>query len=87
MELTTIVWVNEQLTELFMITKIQKLNGTHNNSLQQRVFDGLFMITKIQKLNGTHNYSFELHFSTELFMITKIQKLNGTHNINSTSAR
>ena len=38
-----------------MITKIQNLNGTHNERYHICHAEVLFMITKIQNLNGTHN--------------------------------
>ena len=41
--------------KLFMMSKIQNLNGTHNNMLNRNDIVVLFMMSKIQNLNGTHN--------------------------------
>ena len=38
-----------------MMSKIQKLNGTHNLGGGKQTVRMLFMMSKIQKLNGTHN--------------------------------
>ena len=37
------------------MSKIQNLNGTHNNTAKCRFVGKLFMMSKIQNLNGTHN--------------------------------
>ena len=58
MELTTVSPVNRYIVQLFMITKIQNLNGTHNLIPLRSFFELLFMITKIQNLNGTHNKAY-----------------------------
>ena len=41
--------------ELFMMSKIQNLNGTHNTADAVATEILLFMMSKIQNLNGTHN--------------------------------
>ena len=56
MELTTRHSTPNSALQLFMITKIQNLNGTHNSGILTAIPDALFMITKIQNLNGTHNH-------------------------------
>ena len=38
-----------------MMSKIQKLNGTHNTCITSQMAKMLFMMSKIQNLNGTHN--------------------------------
>ena len=40
---------------LFMMSKIQNLNGTHNTRQNTTPPQRLFMMSKIQNLNGTHN--------------------------------
>ena len=55
MELTTLTTPRNEEQKLFMITKIQNLNGTHNSLVITLDSTMLFMITKIQNLNGTHN--------------------------------
>ena len=40
-----------------MMSKIQNLNGTHNNWAFSSRCNSLFMMSKIQNLNGTHNKS------------------------------
>ena len=40
---------------LFMMSKIQNLNGTHNTDYFVCEIIELFMMSKIQNLNGTHN--------------------------------
>ena len=47
-----------------MMSKIQNLNGTHNNRVHSLFFLMLFMMSKIQNLNGTHNHdSYTTNFS------------------------
>ena len=66
--------------KLFMMSKIQNLNGTHNDfTLFARNYQ-LFMMSKIQNLNGTHNLCPSSVINQWLFMMSKIQNLNGTHN-------
>ena len=55
MELTTNVKSRRKMASLFMMSKIQNLNGTHNGIGFQYIEDKLFMMSKIQNLNGTHN--------------------------------
>ena len=80
MELTTIVCYGTFLSKLFMMSKIQNLNGTHNTSVTITSVGRLFMMSKIQNLNGTHNDWIEIVILFWLFMMSKIQNLNGTHN-------
>ena len=55
MELTTYSVISFVLAELFMMSKIQNLNGTHNLATPVISSFSLFMMSKIQNLNGTHN--------------------------------
>ena len=55
MELTTYFFNNEFTYWLFMMSKIQNLNGTHNGKYSVFSSSMLFMMSKIQNLNGTHN--------------------------------
>ena len=55
MELTTSLNPSQRSTSLFMMSKIQNLNGTHNELTATNSKLGLFMMSKIQNLNGTHN--------------------------------
>ena len=55
MELTTSSKIATIDLTLFMMSKIQNLNGTHNLIVYQRMCEKLFMMSKIQNLNGTHN--------------------------------
>ena len=55
MELTTWSNLSTEPTMLFMMSKIQNLNGTHNVSIVLVSVYMLFMMSKIQNLNGTHN--------------------------------
>ena len=55
MELTTLNVERPQLCKLFMMSKIQNLNGTHNLRVAYYYSKELFMMSKIQNLNGTHN--------------------------------
>ena len=58
MELTTQVFEVVSAFRLFMMSKIQNLNGTHNVLSVVDMYKKLFMMSKIQNLNGTHNYTF-----------------------------
>ena len=80
MELTTSFVCFIVCYKLFMMSKIQNLNGTHNFICTSWYNTLLFMMSKIQNLNGTHNYFFLYNVSNMLFMMSKIQNLNGTHN-------
>ena len=55
MELTTCFHNVIFFSLLFMMSKIQNLNGTHNPRLYEMHLLLLFMMSKIQNLNGTHN--------------------------------
>ena len=55
MELTTKKARDEHRMMLFMMSKIQNLNGTHNTHNTSQSMSVLFMMSKIQNLNGTHN--------------------------------
>ena len=55
MELTTLRFQQRQPERLFMMSKIQNLNGTHNGNSVNKISIRLFMMSKIQNLNGTHN--------------------------------
>ena len=44
-----------------MMSKIQNLNGTHNDGQDKEPKEVLFMMSKIQNLNGTHNFTKCLH--------------------------
>ena len=55
MELTTYESGFQKLKTLFMMSKIQNLNGTHNQAIKLLQVLMLFMMSKIQNLNGTHN--------------------------------
>ena len=55
MELTTVKADLHPEILLFMMSKIQNLNGTHNQLPKLANQNGLFMMSKIQNLNGTHN--------------------------------
>ena len=81
MELTTGISVGRTQGLLFMMSKIQNLNGTHNRTWIWRISLKLFMMSKIQNLNGTHNTPEQIEIINKLFMMSKIQNLNGTHNI------
>ena len=51
-----------------MMSKIQNLNGTHNNLSTNPPLKRLFMMSKIQNLNGTHNkYCFTSSFITVVY--------------------
>ena len=56
MELTTAPNVPFYQVLLFMMSKIQNLNGTHNSKWYYFDDNLLFMMSKIQNLNGTHNF-------------------------------
>ena len=56
MELTTFSAAMVTTFRLFMMSKIQNLNGTHNELTKQNFMSVLFMMSKIQNLNGTHNF-------------------------------
>ena len=58
MELTTTQRSVQRAKALFMMSKIQNLNGTHNVATAQTEEKALFMMSKIQNLNGTHNIYF-----------------------------
>ena len=60
MELTTYMFQNLFHLLLFMMSKIQNLNGTHNTAYGYTTLEVLFMMSKIQNLNGTHNVHVEL---------------------------
>ena len=55
MELTTQLTAGVTYNLLFMMSKIQNLNGTHNKRSTALLITWLFMMSKIQNLNGTHN--------------------------------
>ena len=55
MELTTSPSGPAKIQGLFMMSKIQNLNGTHNHCYLLFQNKMLFMMSKIQNLNGTHN--------------------------------
>ena len=55
MELTTSLLFVFWIDLLFMMSKIQNLNGTHNQAIKLLQVLMLFMMSKIQNLNGTHN--------------------------------
>ena len=55
MELTTRAVSSSDAPLLFMMSKIQNLNGTHNACSTLLDTSKLFMMSKIQNLNGTHN--------------------------------
>ncbi len=55
MELTTASATSLSASLLFMMSKIQNLNGTHNGVMASKKRGELFMMSKIQNLNGTHN--------------------------------
>ncbi len=55
MELTTNNFCLSNYIVLFMMSKIQNLNGTHNIFTIEFLLFLLFMMSKIQNLNGTHN--------------------------------
>ena len=55
MELTTSCTFFLASSVLFMMSKIQNLNGTHNKQSRSISACVLFMMSKIQNLNGTHN--------------------------------
>ena len=61
MELTTLFMLFIDFCKLFMMSKIQNLNGTHN--INVNLYDKLllFMMSKIQNLNGTHNTHLQLN--------------------------
>ena len=59
MELTTELDIIDNFAKLFMMSKIQNLNGTHNVSASILFIGLLFMMSKIQNLNGTHNVEIE----------------------------
>ena len=59
MELTTYEEIRDAYNLLFMMSKIQNLNGTHNYCFDCFLFFLLFMMSKIQNLNGTHNTAFK----------------------------
>ena len=80
MELTTVLIAVICSLMLFMMSKIQNLNGTHNIIQRSSLFNLLFMMSKIQNLNGTHNLILNCLLKILLFMMSKIQNLNGTHN-------
>ena len=81
MELTTHNHIHTNNDLLFMMSKIQNLNGTHNLNNNYYTFLKLFMMSKIQNLNGTHNFLQNILLFRKLFMMSKIQNLNGTHNV------
>ena len=62
MELTTRKSVALIIGSLFMMSKIQNLNGTHNREGIHVFVKRLFMMSKIQNLNGTHNGQSTLDF-------------------------
>ena len=55
MELTTYDESGELVSELFMMSKIQNLNGTHNYKSECEVIKPLFMMSKIQKLSAIYS--------------------------------
>ena len=55
MELTTASKFPFLFAALFMMSKIQNLNGTHNRNCAGICALLLFMMSKIQNMNGTHN--------------------------------
>ena len=81
MELTTLPHAWRTSKRLFMMSKIQNLNGTHNCNVVYYSICVLFMMSKIQNLNGTHNATDVDRTFVTLFMMSKIQNLNGTHNM------
>ena len=70
-------------SRLFMMSKIQNLNGTHNNGCETpQIFQVVYDVkdTKFEwnsQRNGSNGKSID-----RLFMMSKIQNLNGTHNGN-----
>ena len=80
MELTTSLLFSQSNQVLFVMSKIQILNGTHNLAVLARSNRWLFVMSKIQILNGTHNARFACAYNLKLFVMSKIQILNGTHN-------
>ena len=64
MELTTANNTSITRKELFMMSKIQNLNGTHNRIIIDKLPIKLFMMSKIQNLNGTHNELVVVIFAT-----------------------
>ena len=74
MELTTVSASARASRLLFMMSKIQNLNGTHNVNEFGTQFDLLFMMSKIQNLNGTHNKLLSLLNSTSVVYDVKDTK-------------
>ena len=73
MELTTKFPLSIAIERLFMMSKIQNLNGTHNMEDYLALRNLLFMMSKIQNLNGTHNL-----FLIEFFFLQVVYDVKDT---------
>ena len=64
-----------------MMSKIQNLNGTHNEMMTNTYYTEVVYDVKDTKFEWNSQHITEsYYFEPWLFMMSKIQNLNGTHN-------